>query len=181
MKICAICGKSFPDRNIISGEIIRKEIADQVVKKIPEWSAEKFICRTDLTGFLSKYVRSLIESEKGEPSSLELEFVHSLREHEPLSSDLEAQLEQKWTFGERLTDKIATFEGSWTFLICFGVFLLFWIGTNTLVVIWRSIDPHPFFFLNLLLSCLAAIQAPIIMMSQNHQETKNRIRSQLDY
>ena len=80
-----------------------------------------------------------------------------------------------------MADKIATFGGSWTFLICFAIFLFIWIGMNSLVLVLRPYDPYPFIFLNLILSCLAAIQAPIIMMSQNRQEAKDRIRSQHDY
>ena len=91
------------------------------------------------------------------------------------------QFERKWTLGERLADRIAEFGGSWTFLICFGVFMLIWITANSLILFWRPIDPYPFILLNLVLSCLAAIQAPIIMMSQNRQEAKDRLRSQHDY
>lgn len=181
LRNCAICGRSFPARNVVSGEIIRKEIAAEILKTSPDWSAEKFICKADLAQIRGKYVHSLLESERGELSSLEHEVVRSLREHEILSSNVEAEFEQKWSIGERLADKLATFGGSWTFLVCFGVFLFIWIGMNSLVLLWRPPDPYPFIFLNLLLSCLAAIQAPIIMMSQNRQEAKDRIRSQHDY
>lgn len=181
LRTCAICGKSFPERDVVSAEIIRKEIAAEILKSHPEWSSDSFICRVDLTEIRGRYVHSLLESEKGELSSLENEVVRSLREHELLSSNIEAEFEQKWSFGERLADRIATFGGSWAFLIYFGVFLFIWIGMNSLVLLWRSLDPYPFIFLNLVLSCLAAIQAPIIMMSQNRQEAKDRIRSQHDY
>ena len=180
-KTCAICGKSFADRNIVSGGVIRKEITAEIQKTSPNWSVENFICRADLAKVREKYVRSLLESERGELSSLENEVVRSLREHELLSSNVDAEFEQKWSFGERLADKIATFGGSWTFLICFGVFLIIWIGINSFVVLSHPLDPYPYIFLNLILSCLAAIQAPIIMMSQNRQEAKDRIRSQHDY
>jgi len=181
LRTCAICGKSFPARNVVSAEIVRDEIAAEILKTHPEWSSEKFICRVDLTEFRGKYVHSLLESEKGELSSLEHEVMRSLREQELLSSNIEAEFEQAWSFGERLADKIAAFGGSWTFLICFGIFLFIWIGMNSLVLLWRPLDPYPYIFLNLILSCLAAIQAPIIMMSQNRQEAKDRIRSQHDY
>jgi len=181
LRTCAICGKSFASRNVVSGEIVRKELAAEILKSCPGWSADKFICRTDLAEVRGKYVHSLLESEKGELSSLEQDVVRSLREHELLSTDIESEFEQKWSFGERLADKIATFGGSWTFLICFGVFLFVWIGMNSLVLVTRPPDPYPYIFLNLILSCLAAIQAPIIMMSQNRQEAKDRIRSQHDY
>ena len=180
-RTCAICGKSFSPRNVTSGELIRKEIAAEILKSYPDWSPEKYICRADLTEFRGKYVHSLLESEKGELSSLEQEVVRSLREHELLSSDVESEFEQKWTFGERMADKIAKFGGSWAFLISFAFFLAIWIGVNSLVLVTRPPDPYPYIFLNLILSCLAAIQAPIIMMSQNRQEAKDRIRSQHDY
>ena len=181
LRTCAICGKSFPARDVVSGELIRKEIATEILKTYSEWSSEKFICRADLTEFRGKYFQSLLESEKGELSSLEQDVVRSLKENEIISSNIEAEFEQKWSFGERLADRIAAFGGSWVFIIYFGAFLLLWIGMNSFVLLWRPADPYPFIFLNLILSCLAAIQAPIIMMSQNRQEAKDRIRSQHDY
>lgn len=178
---CAMCGKLFPARHIVSGEIVRKEIATEILKTVPDWSSDKFICRPDLARIRGSYVHALLESERGELSSLEREVVRSMREHELLSSNIDVEFEQRWSFGERLADKIATFGGSWTFLICFGVFLCIWIGMNSMLLLWRPLDPYPFIFLNLILSCLAAIQAPVIMMSQNRQEAKDRIRSEHDY
>lgn len=180
-RTCAICGKSFPPRDLVSGEVVRKEIASTILEANADWSAEKFICRFDLSEFRERYVHGLLESEKGELTTLEQEVVLSLREHELLSADIDSEFEQQWSLGERMADRIATFGGSWAFLICFGVFLLLWIGINSLILVSRPPDPYPFIFLNLLLSCLAAIQAPIIMMSQNRQEAKDRIRSQHDY
>lgn len=181
VRTCAICGKSFQARNVVSGEIVRKEMADEILKTLPTWSSESYICRPDLAQVRGRYVHSLLESERGELSSLEHEVVRSMQEHEILSLNIDAEFEQKWTFGERLADKIATFGGSWTFLIFFGVFLIIWVSINSLVLLWRPLDPYPFIFLNLILSCLAAVQAPVIMMSQNRQEAKDRIRSQHDY
>jgi uncharacterized membrane protein len=123
----------------------------------------------------------ILESEKGELSTLEQEVVRSLREHELLSSNVDTQFEREWSLGDRLADRIATFGGSWSFLILFGVFLLAWIVLNSVVLVQRPPDPYPYIFLNLVLSCLAAVQAPIIMMSQNRQEAKDRIRSKHDY
>jgi uncharacterized membrane protein len=180
-KVCAICGKTFPASGVVSGEIVRKEIASEIRKDFPAWSSAHFICRADLTDVRGRYVHALLESERGELSTLEQDVVRSLREHEILASNVDAELEQNWTFGERLADRIATFGGSWTFLICFGVFLVVWIAINSAVLLWRPLDPYPFIFLNLILSCLAAIQAPVIMMSQNRQEEKDRIRSRHDY
>ena len=178
---CAICGNSFPPHMLVPGELIRPEIAQEIQKINPEWSHESSICREDLSKVRGNYVHSLLESEKGELSVLEHEVLRSLREHDLLSSNVDAEFEQEWSYGERLADKIASFGGSWAFLICFGVFLALWICMNSLVLLWRPPDPYPYIFLNLVLSCLAAVQAPIIMMSQNRQEAKDRVRSQHDY
>ena len=105
----------------------------------------------------------------------------SLQKHELISSNIDDEFERDWTVGERLADQIAAFGGSWLFLIIFALFISFWIVMNTIVLFWRPVDPFPFILLNLLLSCLAAIQAPVIMMSQNRQEEKDRLRAQHDY
>ena len=181
LRTCAVCGENFPDRNVVSGEVVRKELADEILKVLPTWSSESYICRPDLAQVRGRYVHALLESERGELTTLEHEVVRSLQEHEILSSNIGAEFEQQWSFGERLADKIAVFGGSWAFLILFGVFLLFWVAVNSVVFLWRPVDPYPFIFLNLILSCLAAVQAPIIMMSQNRQEAKDRIRSEHDY
>jgi uncharacterized membrane protein len=91
------------------------------------------------------------------------------------------EFEQQLTFGERLADKIAEFGGSWRFIIIFFVILSLWIAINSLTLILKPFDPYPFILLNLILSCLASIQAPIIMMNQNRQEDKDRLRAEHDY
>ncbi|HEY8160504.1 MAG TPA: DUF1003 domain-containing protein [Methylobacter sp.] len=178
---CAVCGKTFPYKELLSGEVVRESIASQIRTDIPDWSSDSFICLSDIGRYRSQYVHSLLETENGELSSLEKEVLDSLSEHELLSKNIEMEFEQVWTFGERLADRIASFGGSWRFLIIFFVFLLAWIAVNTLMLWGKPADPYPFILLNLVLSCIAAIQAPIIMMSQNRQEAKDRIRSQHDY
>jgi uncharacterized membrane protein len=180
-RTCAICGKTFADHDVIGGVLVSDPVFQAILQDFPDWSAESHICRTDLARYRAKYVHSLLESEKGELTQLEQEVLKSLREHELLSTNVDAEFEQEWTLGERLADRIAAFGGSWVFLIFFGVFIALWIGMNSVVLFSRPVDPYPFILLNLLLSCLAAIQAPIIMMSQNRQEAKDRLRSQHDY
>ena len=90
------------------------------------------------------------------------------------------EFEKRLTFGQRAADAIATFGGSWPFIITFFVFLAFWVALNSYLLIKRW-DPYPFILLNLILSCLAAIQAPIILMSQNRQADRDRINADLDY
>lgn len=89
--------------------------------------------------------------------------------------------QKEMTFGERLSDNVASFGGSWKFIIVFFAILLGWILLNAIVLSQKAFDPYPFILLNLVLSCIAAIQAPIIMMSQNRKEDKDRLRAQNDY
>jgi len=93
--------------------------------------------------------------------------------------DLDDNLDQKLTLGQKMADKVAKFGGSWWFIIIFSLVILLWVILNACILL-VPIDPFPFILLNLALSCLAAMQAPIIMMSQNRQEAKDRIRAELD-
>ena len=180
-RVCAVCGKSFAARGVVRGGVVREAVSELIAREHPGWSHDSFICRADLARYRGQYVHQLLESEKGELTELERQVVKSLRDHEILTSNVDAQFEREWSLGERLADRVATFGGSWTFLVCFGAFLALWIVMNSLVLLWRPVDPYPFILLNLVLSCLAAVQAPVIMMSQNRQEAKDRLRSQHDY
>lgn len=178
---CAVCKKQFPLKALVPSDAIRDVITAEIRQTCPEWSSKSLICHPDLTHYRIQYVHSLLKSEKGELTDLEREVISSMQYHELISKNIETQFDQNWTFGEKLADKIASFGGSWSFLILFGLFLIIWIVMNTVVFIVHPVDPYPFILLNLVLSCLAAIQAPIIMMSQNRQEAKDRLRSQHDY
>ncbi|MFD1439482.1 DUF1003 domain-containing protein [Acinetobacter terrae] len=178
---CIVCGKHFPIKSLIPMGTVRKVITEAISQDFPEWSPHSYICQADLTKYRIQYVHSLLKSEKGEVTDLEYEVINSMQQHELITKNVETKLDQNWTFGERLADKIASFGGSWAFLICFAIFLAIWIIVNTVVMISHPADPYPFILLNLILSCIAAIQAPVIMMSQNRQEAKDRLRSQNDY
>ena len=176
-----VCGKYYPIKNLIPMGTVRKAITEAISQDFPEWSPQSYICQADLTKYRIKYVHSLLKSEKGEVTDLEYEVINSMQQQELITKNVETKLDQNWTFGERLADKIASFGGSWSFLICFAIFLAIWIIVNTVVMVSHPADPYPFILLNLILSCIAAIQAPVIMMSQNRQEAKDRLRSQNDY
>ena len=178
---CAVCGNEFPQREVVSGAAVRDTIAELIVHEHPAWSMESFICRPDLLRYSANYVESLLASERGELGSIEKEVIDSLGQHELLAMNVDAESEKTWTLGERMADRLAEMAGSWAFLFGFGVFMAGWIAMNSLVLYWRPVDPFPFILLNLLLSCLAAVQAPIIMMSQKRQEARDRLRSQHDY
>lgn len=101
---------------------------------------------------------------------------------QPIAIDVDKQEEAKMSFGDRVADKVSEVAGSWAFIIIFILFLVGWVILNTVIFVSGSeIDPYPFILLNLVLSCIAAIQAPIIMMSQNRQAAKDSLRNQNDY
>ena len=162
-------------------ELIRPSLLDFIKKGNPGLDPKGFICYADLGDFRKDYVKEVLEDEIGELSALDEEVVESLHQHEILSSDVEKQFERKLTFGERLSDRIAEFGGSWKFLISFGAVIIVWIGANVVLLATRAFDPFPFILLNLILSCLAAVQAPVIMMSQNRAEARDRLRGENDY
>jgi uncharacterized membrane protein len=178
---CQICGRAFLPQNGAIGDNVRPSLAEFIKSRRPDWDPHKFICLTDLGAFRRDYVKNTLECEIGELTSLDQEVIESLRQHEVLTENIEKQFEGKLTFGEHLSDKIATFGGSWRFIILFGAVLLGWIVLNAALLANRSFDPYPFILLNLILSCLAAIQAPIIMMSQNRAEARDRMRAENDY
>lgn len=99
----------------------------------------------------------------------------------PITVDIEKKEEANITFGDKVADKVAAVAGSWPFIIIFTLFLIGWIILNGIVLASEAIDPYPFILLNLVLSCIAALQAPIIMMSQNRQAKKDSLRNQNDY
>jgi uncharacterized membrane protein len=178
---CVICGKEKPARDIVRLDVVRPSLLDRIRDAYPELPGEGFVCIDDLDRFRSSYVSELLRSERGELTQLEQEVVQSLADHETLAENIETEFEGHRTFGERLSDHLASFGGSWSFLIFFGVVLVAWMGFNVVVVAKDQFDPYPFILLNLVLSCLAAIQAPIIMMSQKRQEAKDRLRGENDY
>ncbi len=178
---CQICGKNGKQVKLVPAAVVRAALAERITGAVPAWSAQGFICTTDLNRFRGEYVQSLLEQERGDLTSLERSVVDSLARHETLSENVDAAFQKKLRLGERLADQIADFGGSWTFICAFGGFIVVWVLINTLVLIVRPFDPYPFILLNLFLSCLAALQAPIIMMSQNRQEARDRLRSENDY
>ncbi len=179
--ICQICGESKHLDEVISGGTVREGIVDLIRKSHPDWSPTGFICHHDLDEFRMEYVKQTLEADKGELTELESEVVQKITEKQPVSKNMNEEIDSNATFGQRVADKVAEFGGSWKFIIGFGVVLFTWIIINTIALLARPFDPYPYILLNLVLSCLAAIQAPIIMMSQNRQESKDRLRSEHDY
>jgi uncharacterized protein with PQ loop repeat len=161
---CQISGRSGNAQNMLPA----KAISQQVVKII-----KKYGHKWDRKGFVdAEAINHLLQLEPPQDSDILVE----------LSADeLEDNYQSSLSFGERIADRIAEFGGSWTFIISFFVFILAWVVLNTVAFKSMRYDEYPFILLNLILSCIAAVQAPIIMMSQNRQEAKDRLRAKNDY
>jgi uncharacterized membrane protein len=114
----------------------------------------------------------------------EKHVAHHLAERTHIARNVTKDFSEQMTFGQRLADKVAAFGGSWTFISIFGAVMVIWVLLNSVILIWFSsvpFDPYPYILLNLFLSMLAAIQAPIILMSQNRQAYKDRLSAEHDY
>ncbi len=180
-KICQICNRDESKAEILSAVVVRPAAVKVISESFPQWDSKGFICRDDLRKYRNAYLFKIMEDEKGELTKLETDVIEKLTDYETISVNIEKEFATQFTFGERLSDKIATFGGSWRFIIIFGTILFIWICINSYILLSRPFDPYPFILLNLILSCLAAIQAPIIMMSQNRQESRDRKRAEEDY
>jgi uncharacterized membrane protein len=179
--VCPVCQVPRRRSEIMSGDMVHGPVGELLRRKHPSVGPQDVICLPCLTRFRAEYVQEALEDEKGELSSLDQQVVRSLKEQELLSENLNVEFDRQLTLGERLADRVAEFGGSWRFIILCGGVLVVWIALNSIALLWRPFDPFPFILLNLVLSCLAAIQAPIIIMSQNRQEAKDRLRSEHDY
>ena len=160
---------------------MRPGVSDLITHAAPGWSDGKQICKPDLTRFRRQYVEQLLSDERGELDELDRQVIESLEAGEFVSRNPAEEIEKASTFGERTADKVAEFGGSWTFIISFAAVLVAWVTLNVVALSSKPFDPYPFILLNLVLSCVAAMQAPVIMMSQRRQETKDRFRAENDY
>lgn len=180
--ISEISDKEFPENEKVRAKSIRKSIFEMIKKDHPHFNAKSSISISELNQFRQKYIADYLISEVGELSVLEEDVLKTIENEETISKKIGDELEKSnFTYGQRLADKIASFGGSWKFIIIFGVFILVWMIINVVLLMNRAFDPYPFILLNLILSCLAALQAPVIMMSQNRLEEKDRERANQDY
>lgn len=178
--ICPITGKAYPSKDFLPVDQLHPALAERIRQDHPSLAAQSRISRAAVDQYRLRYVEELLRQERGELSTLDREVARSLAEGSMVSANVEESYDEKRTLGERLSDGLATFGGSWPFLIFFALALGVWIIINVARGP-EAFDPYPYILLNLLLSCLAAVQAPIIMMSQRRQEAKDRLRSLNDY
>ena len=177
----AISGLEFPENQKVCGKNIRLPVLNLIKKEHPAFKTSDFIGDSELNLFREKYIAKFLSSEVGELSEIHKNVIKSIKEDDKsFVTKLEDEKDVR-TFGQVIADKVAAFGGSWTFIISFFIFILIWIACNVFLLLNKGFDPYPFILLNLILSCLAALQAPVIMMSQNRQEEKDRERAKKDY
>ncbi|RUX13139.1 DUF1003 domain-containing protein [Mesorhizobium sp. M2A.F.Ca.ET.037.01.1.1] len=180
-KPSAISGRKFRKRDLVRIDDLRPSLADRIRSDHPDLPRGARISREELGRYRMRYMEELLQQEHGEFSELDRQVVESIAKQDTISENSEEEYEEHRSFPDRVSDTMAEFGGSWWFLISFAAVLLLWIGINLVAGATSAFDPYPFILLNLVLSCIAAIQAPVIMMSQKRQEAKDRLRSFNDY
>ncbi len=165
----------------IKGQDIREGVFNLIKSEHPDFDMDSYITLSELNQYRRLYLTSLIIQEKGELAIIDRDVMNAIKNNAILSENIQYEMEDELTFGQKIADRVAAFGGSWIFIITFFSFIVIWMMINIWLLTSKPFDPYPFILLNLMLSCLAAIQAPIIMMSQNRQEQKDRQRNEHDY
>jgi uncharacterized membrane protein len=178
---CVVCGRAFPLSKLHKAGSLRPHLYEMIAEEVSDCKPDSLICDEDLARFRRRYVEKLLEEERGELSDLDRHVLDSFeRGTLTVTPDVDVS-ERKASFGQRVADRVASFGGSWTFILSFIAVLIVWMFVNVVGLMSAPFDPYPFILLNLVLSCLAALQAPVIMMSQKRQEEKDRLRAENDY
>jgi uncharacterized membrane protein len=178
---CQISGRELPLDQLMPASLVRDPIVKLIREDHPAWDANGYIAIDELEKFRFRYVENIITAEKGEINHLDQELLEKMKNSQTLARNIYADDKEKVTFGQRLSDRVAALGGTWGFIISFSVFLFLWIVVNAFLIATKPPDPYPFILLNLILSCVAAMQAPVIMMSQNRQSVKDRQHAEHDY
>lgn len=178
---CECCKKTFDLSRLHPITLIRDGVWNLMKAENPDAVRNGYVCLADHQKYKFGYLQEVIREDKGELSDLEKEVVESLKEQEILSENINVSYIESLTFGERIADKVSSFGGSWKFITLFLAFIIGWMFLNTYILLEKQYDAYPYILLNLILSCLAAIQAPIIMMSQNRRADRDRIEAENDY
>jgi uncharacterized membrane protein len=166
---------------MVPGESIGNPLTRIIPEQHPQWTPQQDICSSCLTLSAAQHLGKLLREGRELASRQEAEMDEVLKPYESVTRDINQEIEQHRTLSERISDGATAFVGSWAFLLAQGVFLAIWITINTVALVMRPIDPYPYIFLNLIISLLATIEAPLIMMSQNRQDSRDRLRSSNDY
>lgn len=178
IKKCDLCSKS-----LLSGVLLKDiepAIKKNILKDHPNLTDESMICFSHVMEYRLAHMKSMIQSDSDEMKVLNEAVFKSITQWNPVTKNSNLE-DNSLTFGQKTADAIAKFGGSWPFIFCFITVLIGWITINVIQLFVKPFDPYPFILLNLVLSCLAAVQAPVIMMSQNRQADRDRMQTTNDY
>ncbi|PZF72828.1 DUF1003 domain-containing protein [Taibaiella soli] len=178
---CSINGQMYPDTEGVMWNSLRPSLQRFLKKMEVDWNEDSFISYQAFNDVMKKYIASVAAEELKEHKHLEEKVKKQMKTDETLKPLHVVNPDHRRTLGEQLADAIAAFGGSWPFISMFLIFLVIWMFFNSFILKKAAFDPYPYILLNLILSCLAAIQAPIIMMSQNRQEDKDREHAEYDF
>ncbi|CAM4316524.1 DUF1003 domain-containing protein [Cytophagaceae bacterium 50C-KIRBA] len=173
--------KIYPISEMVNGSNIQEGILQLIQRDYPKFKTGSNLALTELNIFRQIYLSDFLKKETGDLTALEQVVLKNEADHRLITQAVDMEDFGELTTGQKIADKVASFGGSWRFIISFFVFLALWILVNVYVFINKGFDPYPFILLNLILSCIASLQAPVIMMSQNRQEERDRERSKKDY
>jgi len=179
--ICHICKRSFSNTGLRRWASVRPGVGELIEAEAPSWVEGKHICRKDFAKFRAKYIEKLLEAERGPLSVLDRQVIANIANGQTQAQSPAELAADEAGFGARMADRVAAFGGSWTFILAFSTLILVWMTINAIGLLVRPFDPYLFISLNLVLSSLAALQAPIIMMAQRRQDSKDRLRADIDY
>jgi uncharacterized membrane protein len=177
---CPVCHEEKDAELAKPVELLHGDVAQALAKRAPGLLPEALICDACLDSLHGDYYEDALVAGVGELDHLEREVVSSLSQHKILTGNINEEFDDQLSTGDRIADKVAAIGGSWGFIFAFGAILIVWIGTNV-VLATHAFDPYPFILLNLVLSSVAAFQAPVIMMSQNRHAEKDRLHAEQDY
>jgi uncharacterized membrane protein len=178
---CSLCNTTVEARTLVNPHNLEPQLVEMIKHERPEWDGKRGICKNCREQYRAKKFVGYLEEEYTKISEMEKSLVTRIARRGRVSRLVNQEFEAQMTVGERVADKVAKFGGSWTFIMIFGGILLLWMGLNVWVLARPTFDPYPFILLNLVLSTLAALQAPVIMMSQNRQAEKDRLQATQDY
>lgn len=178
---CAACQVQRSPDDLVPLSAVRPAVANQVRAAHPDVSLEDRVCLSCVNRAISDEIDLTILQDQSDFAALDAGALERLVQQEEVTRNLNDLEDSAKPYGARMADRVASFGGSWLFIGLFMGVLIVWIGINALHVFLRPFDPYPFILLNLVLSTVAALQAPVILMSQNRQEARDRLRAEQDY
>lgn len=180
-KICVICNNRY---SVTEGLFVRdlsQKLKETIHEKNPDSKASSFVCLRDIQKIRIEQMQTMVDKDLEKDRQMNAALQKELAKDNYVTRNINDTIHGKLTKGQKLADLVARFGGSWGFIITFVIILVLWMGINVTHFLGVNFDPYPFILLNLFLSCIAAIQAPIIMMSQNRQADRDRFDAENDY